>query len=125
VWDHMANTPGVFTEGQMVALVRTLERSFEMAAGAPDAAWLGRIEAAQLSNPREVLLQYLAGIACRHLQLWGKAGQMLRAALPRLRDETLQRNAWRVLAELAQAQGDTEGALSAWRNAATPGPRGD
>jgi HemY protein len=122
VWERMVKAPGALTEGQIVELVRALEHSFEMAEGTPDAAWLARIESAQLANPREAMLMYLAGIACQHLQLWGKARQMLRAALPRLNHAELQRNAWRVLAELAQAQDDSTGATEAWRNAAKGTP---
>ena len=117
-WERMVQVPAALSEDQLVALVRVLEHSFEMATDTPDTTWLTRIEAAQQANPREALLQYLAGIACQHLKLWGKARQMLRAALPRLNDTDLQRNAWGVLAELAQAQDDAAGALDAWRHAA-------
>ena len=122
VWERMVQTPGALSEGQMVELIRVLERGFENAAGAPDVAWLTRIESAQQANPREALLQYLAGIACQQLQLWGKARQMLRSALPRLHDPQLQRKAWCILAEMAQAQDDDEGAADAWRNAAKGQP---
>ena len=39
---------------------------------------LGRIEAAQMANPRDAVLQYLAGVVCMRLSLWGKAQQMLK-----------------------------------------------
>ena len=64
------------------------------------------------------MLQYLAGVTCMRLQLWGKARQLLTQSLARLRDPALRRDAWRLLAELAQQQGDAETATQAWRNAA-------
>jgi len=95
-----------------------LEDGFAKASGAPDAAWLTRIEAAQMSNPGDALLQYLAGISCMHLQLWGKAQQLLKHSLAGLKDETLRRNAWRSLADMAQRRGDEPAAAEAYRNAA-------
>ena len=71
-----------------------------------------------MGNPREALLQYLAGIACMHLQLWGKAQQLLRQALPRLHDSRLAARAWLMLADLAQRQGDAGRAADAWQKAA-------
>ena len=117
VWERMVAGPGM-SELQRVSLVQALESGFALPAGAPDAAWLTRIETAQLTHPSDALLQYLAGITCMHLQLWGKAQQLLRQSLTRLQDGELQRNAWRALAELAQQRGEVELAAQAWRNAA-------
>lgn len=83
-----------------------------------DAAWLGRIEAAQRANPRDATLQYLAGMACMERQLWGKAQQLLRQAALALQDAELRRNASRALAVLAEQRGDQEAAASAWKQAA-------
>ena len=52
------------------------------------------------------------------LQLWGKARQLLTHSLARLQDVALRRDAWRLLAELAQQHGDADAATQAWRNAA-------
>jgi HemY protein len=52
------------------------------------------------------------------LSLWGKAQQLFKQSLPLLRDERLQRNAWRSLALLAEQRGDAEAAEQAWRKAA-------
>ena len=87
---------------------------------APDAAWLTRIEQAQMLNPADPALQYLAGMTCMRLQLWGKAQQLLKQSVSRLSDATLQRNAWRALAELAEQRADATAAAQAWREAAKP-----
>ncbi len=97
-------------------LVLLLERGFEQTP--PDAAWLARIEAAQMTSPGDPLLQYLAGMACMHLSLWGKAQQLLKQSLTQLKDETLRRRAWARLARLAEQREDGEAALAAWRQAA-------
>ncbi len=118
VWERMVGPSPAMTDSQRVQLVRALESGFGVAQGAPDAAWLTRIESAQMSHPSDPLLQYLAGVTCMHLQLWGKAQQLLKQSLARLQDLDLQRNAWRLLAELAQQRGEPEQATEAWRNAA-------
>lgn len=118
VWDRMVQQAEPMAQGSRTKLIRVLERSFAQAAGVPDAAWLTRIETAQMNNPRDASLQYLAGITCMHLQLWGKAQQLLRQSLLMLQDESLKRNAWRALAELAQQREDAQAAADAWRNAA-------
>ena len=71
-----------------------------------DGTWLARIEAAQQGRPRDANLQYLAGMACLSLQLWGKARQLLTQAAQGLQDTTLRRNAWRALALLAEQRED-------------------
>lgn len=117
-WDKMVTGTGAVSPQQCVHLIRTLERGFASATGAPDAAWLARIESAQLQNPGDAILQYLAGVTCMRLQLWGKANQLLTHSLARLQDTGLRRDAWRLLAELVQQQGDPDAATQAWRNAA-------
>ena len=83
-----------------------------------DADWLARIEAAHVSQPRDVTLQYLAGMACLSRQLWGKARQLLSQAAPALQDRPMQRNAWRALAALAEQRGDEVAAIDAYKRAA-------
>jgi HemY protein len=83
-----------------------------------DAAGLARLELLQRQWPQNPHLQYLAGQACLHRQLWGKAAQLLGLARTGLRDATLCRRTWRSLARLAEERGDTEAAQEAWRQAA-------
>jgi HemY protein len=59
-----------------------------------------------------------------HLQLWGKAQQLLKQSLPRLTDTDLLSRAWQMQAALAQRQGDTVQAALAWQKAAQLGGQG-
>ncbi len=118
VWERMVTRPGALTDAQRVALMQVLVSGFAQSGGTPDAQWLTRIEQAQMSNPADAVLQYLAGITCMRLQLWGKAQQLLKQALPRLQDATLERNAWAALAELAEQRGDALATTEAWKSAA-------
>lgn len=119
VWERMVAHTGGLPETQRLHLIEVLETSFALAAGAPEAAWLTRIESAQMAHPGDAALQYLAGITCMRLQLWGKAQQLLTQSLPRLQNAGLERNAWTALAKLAERRGDTAAAAQAWKNAAT------
>ena len=110
------------TMAQRVRLIQALERGFSVAQGAPDAVWLNRIETAQLRNPGDASLQYLAGMTCMHLQLWGKAQQLLKQSLSNLRDSALEQSAWLALAALAERRDDTVAATLAYRNAMRGGP---
>ena len=101
-----------------IRLVQVLEQSFASLDDGLDATWLRRIEQAQMQNPRDELLQYLAGVACLRMRLWGKAQQLIAQALPRLQDTTLRRRAWMALADLAEQRGEPEAAAKAWREAA-------
>lgn len=118
VWERSVVPDSDLAPELQLRLVRLLERGFGQSPDQPDAAWLLRIEAAQMSNPRDALLQYLAGMACVHLQLWGKAQQLLNQALKQLEDGTLRRHAWVALAMLAEQREDGEAALAAWKEAA-------
>ncbi|MBP8780716.1 MAG: heme biosynthesis protein HemY, partial [Alicycliphilus sp.] len=71
------------------------------------------------ANPRDATLQYLAGMACLHRGLWGRAQMLLTQAARNLEDEGLRRSAWRALAELAEQRGDAAAAAEAWKKAAT------
>jgi len=118
VWERLQNPAQGLTQDQKIVLIRVLENGFSVAGANADTAWLSRIEKAQQAAPGDAALQYLAGVACLHLQLWGKAQQLIRQALPRLEDSSLLTRAWQVLAELAQQQGDEAQAMAAWKNAA-------
>lgn len=118
VWEQLVRPASSLPQELRLRLVLVLERGFRQTPGQPDAAWLARIEAAQMGNPREALLQYLAGVACMHLDLWGKAQQLLRQSLTQLGDDTLRRRAWAALARLAEQREDGAAALQAWRQAA-------
>lgn len=115
VWERMVKAPNALSQSQKIALVRVLETAF---AGAVDAPWLARIEQAQMAQPGDAVLQYLAGVACLQLELWGKAQQLISQALPRLHDNRLAASAWLMLADLAQRQGDAARAADAWQKAA-------
>lgn len=117
-WDRMVAQPMALPESQRVQLIQVLEKGFALTSGAPEGAWLTRIEKAQMANPGDAALQYLAGIACKHLHLWGKAQQLLKQSLPRLQDAGLERSAHIALAELAEQRGDMGAATQAWRSAA-------
>ena len=121
VWERMVTQTDALSDLQRVNLIHALESSFAVVSGAPEAAWLTRIEQAQMMQPGDAALQYLAGVACMRLQLWGKAQQLLTQALPRLKHAELERKAWLVLAELAEQRGDTEACTRAWQKAAQLG----
>ena len=118
IWDRMVAQPAAISKTQRVQLIQALESGFAMASGAPESAWLTRIEKAQMANPGDAALQYLAGVACKHLQLWGKAQQLLKQSLPRLQNDVLEHSAHVALAELAEQRGDVQAATQAWRSAA-------
>ena len=82
-----------------------------------DPDWPARIEAAAQANPRDANLQYLAGMACLHRGLWGRAQMLLSQATRTLGDESLRRHAWRALAQLAEQRGDEAAAAQAWKQA--------
>ena len=118
VWQRMASRPDELSQDQKIALICVMESGFSAPQTAIDAVWLSRIEQAQVMQPGEACLQYLAGVACLHLKLWGKARQLISQSLPRLHDAGLLTRAWQALAELAQRQGDEAEAALAWKNAA-------
>ncbi len=108
------------TQDQRVGLIETLELGFAQTSDTPDtpdAAWLTRIEGAQLRFPGDPMLQYLAGMTCMHLKLWGKAQQLLTHSLPQLRSDRLARKAWLTLAALAEQRGDAPAATQALKKA--------
>ena len=70
-----------------------------------------------MAHPRDAALQYLAGVVCMRLSLWGKAQQMLKQSLALLQDAGLKRDAWRALAEIAEQRQDVAAATQAYRQA--------
>jgi len=93
-------------------------RVYEPCLAGLDGAGLARLEQLQRLAPQNACLQYLAGQACMHRQLWGKAAQLLGQARHGLHDATLLRRTWRSLALLAEERGDAAAAQAAWRTAA-------
>jgi HemY protein len=118
VWQKMAKSPDALTPDQKIMLVRVMENGLSADDGSLEAVWLSRIEQAQIAQPGDAVLQYLAGMACLHLRLWGKAQQLLTLALPRLDDSRLKARGWQAIAEMAQRQGDSGQVTEAWRQAA-------
>ena len=114
VWERMVEQPNAIGDHLRIRLVEALE----LGLASVDGAWLARFEAAQMRNPRDANLQYLAGMACMSRQLWGKAQQLLGQAAMGLQDVGLARKAWNALALLAEQRGDGEAASLAWKRAA-------
>ena len=113
-WDQMMESRSELGDKLRIKLISVLEAGMDSL----DAEWLARIEAAQRSRPRDVNLQYLAGMACLSRQLWGKARQLLEQSAPALQDRLLHRNAWRALAVLAEQREDDASAVEAYKRAA-------
>jgi HemY protein len=118
LWERLPSRNEGLAAVQRIRMVRILERGFSEASGMPDAVWLTRVEALQQANPADPLFQYLAGVLCTRLELWGKAQQLLRQSLTMLKDPEMQRDAWRALAELAERRQDSAAAAQAYKQAA-------
>ena len=114
VWEPVMRPRSEISDKLRIKLIQVLEQGLDSI----DAAWLARIEIAQQHSPRDVNLQYLAGMACLKRQLWGKAQQLLSQAALALQDAGLHRNAWRALALLAEQRGDETAAVLAYKRAA-------
>ena len=97
---------------------RLARLSHDPTGNADDQQWLARVEAAQQAQPRDPVLQYLAGMACLHRSLWGRAQLLLTQAVRGLEDPGLRARAWRALAQLAEQRGDEAATAEAWRAAA-------
>ena len=121
VWDEMLALPESFSSAQRVRLARVLVAGMLATGEASDQEWLARIESAAQANPRDPTLQYLAGMACLHRGLWGRAQMLLAQAARSLQDDGLRRHAWRALAQLAEQRGDEPAAAQAWKRAADAG----
>ena len=93
LWNRFLQPATPLTADQQVQLVQILEAGFAMSDAAPDSLWLARIENAQMANPRNALLQYLAGAMCLRMALWGKAEHFFKQASAGLQSVPLQREA--------------------------------
>ncbi len=93
IWDAFLQTGTPLTADQQVRLVQTLESGFGQPDAVPDSVWLARIENAQMANPRNPLLQYLAGAMCLRMALWGKAEHFFKQASAGLQSVPLKREA--------------------------------
>jgi HemY protein len=118
VWEFMVRDHNALNLAQRIRLARVLEQGFGLAGESPDALWLARIESAQMANPRDGVLQYLAGMVCMRLNLWGKALQLLKQSLLTLNQSELTRDTWLALANMAESRQDMQGAADAYRQAA-------
>ena len=119
-WDKMVAGAPELTAASQVILVQTMQATLT----AMDDNWFAKIEQAQINNPRDARLQYLAGMACKARKLWGKAQQLLQLAAPRLtssENQSLQHQAWIALAELAEQRGELDIAAQTWKKAALLG----
>jgi HemY protein len=101
LWNSLLKTGTPLTADQQLRLVQILESGFGLPDAAPESAWLARIENAQMANPRNPLLQYLAGAMCLRMSLWGKAEHFFKQASAGLQSVPLQREA---LAHLQRIQ---------------------
>jgi HemY protein len=118
VWEFMVRDNSALNLAQRIRLARALEQGFGLAGESPDALWLSRIESAQMANPRDGVLQYLAGMVCMRLNLWGKAQQLLKQSLLTLQQSELTRDTWLAIANMAELRQDAQGAADAYREAA-------
>lgn len=118
VWKAATDAVPRLTELQRIQLVSVLEELFGQEDAALDTEWLRRIEQAQAAQPADPLWNYLAGVACMRMQLWGKAQQWLKQSVAGLRDASLRRRAWQHLGAMADQRQDTNAALTAYREAA-------
>ena len=119
IWDRFLKSPASLSATQKMQLVRVLDQSLGQAEAPAEREWLARIEAAQLAQPQDAALLYLAGMACMKRQLWGKAQALLTQAVKHLDDTGLRRQAWSALAQLAEQREDASAAAAAWKRAAT------
>jgi HemY protein len=120
-WDRFLKSPDALSPAQKMQLVRVLDHSLNLADAPAEREWLARIESAQLAQPQDAALLYLAGMACMKRQLWGKAQALLSQAVKLLDDVGLRRQAWTVLAQLAEQREDAGAAAAARAGAAALG----
>jgi HemY protein len=110
-WERL----GELAEDERTAVALALVDSLEGLG--PD--WLPRLEAALTAHPRDAAVGYAAGCALAEIRLWGKARLLLeRAAEAPTLATALRRNAWVLLAKLAEEQSDTARAAACYQTAA-------
>ena len=119
IWERFLKSPSFLSSTQKMQLVRVLDQSLGQAEAPAEREWLARIESAQLAQPQDAALLYLAGMTCMKRQLWGKAQALLSQAAKLLDDVGLRRQAWTALAQLAEQRDDAAAAAAAWKRAAT------
>jgi HemY protein len=117
IWLSLQQDPAKFSKAQELKLIQALDQSLTGSDNSDEKEWLIAVESAQIANPRNALLQYLAGRLCPKRQLWGKAQALLSQAAPILQDANVRRQAWRSLAELAEQRDDVPAALQALKKA--------
>ena len=113
-WDRL----GELTADDRVALAHALVACV----GGIGADWLPRLEAAQQAFAREGAVAYAVGCVLAERQLWGRA----RVGLQQAADDPLlpgatRRHAWRLLAQLAEQQGDENATVRCQAAAASIG----
>lgn len=114
----LLSAPGAGSSAQALRWVQALDASLNDVHAEDAREWLTRIETAQQAQPRDPLLQYLAGMLCLRHKLWGKAQGLLSQAVKTLADSGLKRKAWCALAVLAEQREDADAATQAWKQAA-------
>lgn len=119
IWERFLKSPTSLSSIQKMQLVRVLDQSLGQTEVLAERDWLARIESAQLAQPQDAALMYLAGMTCMKRQLWGKAQALLSQAAKHLDDTGLRRQAWSALAQLAEQRDDASAAAAAWKRAAT------
>jgi HemY protein len=117
IWLSLQQDPAKFSKAQELKLIQALDQSLTGSDNSDEKEWLIAVESAQIANPRNALLQYLAGRLCQKRQLWGKAQALLSQVAPILQDANVRRQAWRSLAELAEQREDLPAALQALKKA--------
>lgn len=118
VWETATTEMHSVSEVQRLQLVTVLEAVFAQTLSEVDTEWLRRLESAQQQQPGEAAWQYLAGVACVRLQLWGKAQQLLKQSLSGLQDPGMRRRAWGLMGQMAENRQDVAAALQAYKEAA-------
>jgi len=118
IWEQWLATPGSLSAAQSQRLADVLLQSLQGASAQDAREWLARFDQARQSQPRDLQLMYLSGMACYQQQLWGKAQQSLQLAVSQPGPLPQARSAWVALAEMAQQRGDEAAALHAWKQAA-------
>jgi HemY protein len=111
VWEQLDE----FAAEERSALAEALAQS----ASGIGTDWLPRLEAAERAHPRDGMVALAVGAAYAERQIWGKARTLLEQAAA---DDELtsasRRRAWRLLAKMAQEQGDAVQAARCFEAAA-------
>lgn len=110
LWERL----GEFSVEERAALARALVAARE----GIGVDWLPRMESALQGFPRDTAIAYAAGAVFAERQLWGKATRLLEpAATDASLDRSTRRTAWRLLADIAEVQGQSERSAACSREA--------